>query len=209
MILTLLCIGCINVYPDPEMDPIVLADYNVILHKSADGGPICGATIINPNTIITAAHCVINPYDYYIEPSDRKLYPVDIIAIDYFTTTDLAVLETRVNISQPTATVSSNEPRYGEDIWVIGCGGGECDALSKGIVSKLNVTGHHNTIMNQFDVTAWYGNSGGGVFDDTGRLVGVVSQFGPQFDRSWYSSEPETGWMYGCTVKAINNILGN
>ncbi len=196
-------VGCgdMYVYIGLDVDPAILADYNVILHIKSDGDPVCGATLVNSNTAITAAHCIAASYrDYFIEPSDGVIYPVEIIAVNAFETSDLAVLRIEELLYQPVATVSTGEPRFGEDIWVIGCGGGECDALSKGIVSKLGVIDHYDMVANQFDVTAWYGNSGGGIFDATGELVGVVSQFGPQ-------GGGKVGWMYGCTVGAINKIL--
>lgn len=204
--------GCFenNIYFNLETDPEILQEYNLILYKSATSSPICGATLTDKG-IVTASHCVDKAYDYFVGPSDNLRYPVKIVAIDAFETTDLAVLEPTKSLPwQPEARVAWSEPDFGEDIWVIGCGAGECDALSKGIVSKLSVEGHYGMEMNQFDVTAWYGNSGGGIFNNQGILVGVVSQFGPQFGEN-QEPEPdagaETGWMYGCTVEAINRVL--
>jgi S1-C subfamily serine protease len=206
--LMFLVVGCINnnILVGLETDPSLLADYNVALHMEGYDGPICGATVVDDHTAITASHCVDAAVGYLIEPNNGELYPVTIKAVNAFETSDLAVLNIIGLPYQPTADVASSEPRFGDDIWVIGCGGGECDALSKGIVSKLGVKDHYGLTANQFDVTTWYGNSGGGVFDRYGRLVGVVSQFGPQFDRG-YTGEPETGWMYACPVAAIREIL--
>lgn len=196
-----------NIYLNLETDPYLLTEYNVALHRSAGGDPICGATVIQEGVVVTASHCVDSPGDYHVQTNSGAMIPVEIIGIDNFETSDVAILHPLMPFPpQHRALLERREPVLGEDIWVIGCGGGECDALSKGIVSKLGVTGHHGMTMNQFDVTAWYGNSGGGIFDSQGDLVGVVSQFGPQFDRG-YSGEPETGWMYGCTVEAIRRLL--
>ena len=196
-----------NIYLNLETDPYLLTEYNVALYATYAGDPICGATVIQEGVVVTASHCVNSPGDYHVKTNDGSMIPVQIIGIDNFETTDVAILRPLFAFPpQHRALLSRQEPKLGEDVWVVGCPSGECDSLSKGIVSKLGVTGHHGMKMNQFDVTAWYGNSGGGIFNSRGDLVGVVSQFGPQFYRGW-SGEAETGWMYGCTVEATRRVL--
>lgn len=200
---------------DLNVDPDLLIEYNVILHDALKY-PICGGTVIKSTTkktrIITAGHC-INGAIYnilyggdptmYIMPQNGKLYPVKIFDYEPIFT-DIAILETVEDPIplQRKANLLPYEPNECDFIWTLGLGGGEPDAFSFGIVSKTGVVDHYGRTMNQFDCTVWYGNSGGGIFNSDGKLVGVVSQMGPQFHE-----EPETGWMYGTTVTHMREVL--
>jgi hypothetical protein len=214
MLVAIMLTGCSDTYIiyGLDVDPYRLTEYNTILHDSIQR-PLCGSTVIESTDtrtrVITAAHCVDSGSTFYIQPNNEELYEVEVIAFNY-NDTDLAVLQTIDNPIpvQPAALVAMNEPELGADIWTLGCGAGEPDALSKGIVSKIYVEGHYGRLMNQFDITVWYGNSGGGIFDYQGTLVGVVSQFGPQFERGWFGGEPETGWMYGVPVSKMREMTG-
>ncbi|RLF68232.1 MAG: hypothetical protein DRN26_00210 [Thermoplasmata archaeon] len=184
----------------------LLAEYNLPLYMENYSSPICGTTLTSRG-IVTASHCVNGPpVQLYVQDSTGSLYPVEVIAIDSFETTDIAVLSIPRDLNlNLRAEIAKVEPEVGQDVWITGCGAGECDAFSYGIVSKIYVRDHYGMIANQFDATIWYGNSGGGIFDSDNKLVGVVSQFGPQFNRQG-GGEPETGWLYGCPVKAIRQV---
>jgi len=203
------CGDVINYYDVPHgVDPSLLTEYNAILHSNLYG-PICGSAIVKSNLngayAVTASHCVIGTGDSFsLENNNGDIYPATVIAVDA-TSTDLALLHSKEFPVQEHARISASEPELGETVWTSGYGAGIPDSLTKGIVSKLDCIGHMGRPMNMFDITSWYGNSGGGIYSDDGKLVGTVSQFGPQFD----AYGPETGWIYGCTVEGIRNITGD
>lgn len=210
----ILILGCGST-PELNVDPDLLMEYNVIVHDSF-GNPICGGTVIkstfNKTVVITAAHCVYGAIynvlyggdaTMYIMPQDQQLYQVTVGRYEPIFT-DVATLETNTDPIpiQRAASIVLQEPEECEFVWTIGLGGGEPDAFSFGIVSKIGIIDHYGRTMNQFDCTAWYGNSGGGVFNADGDLISIVSQMGPQFH-----DEPETGWFYGATVEHIREVL--
>lgn len=210
-LLLLLCIGCGDtyyidnyIYEDLEVDPYQLVEYNVILHEGEEA--ICGAVVIASKSssclILTAAHCTswVGVKPYSVQPTDGNLYSVRVERRE-IETSDLALLECVDNLPiQIAAPVKESEPSLGETCFTTGFGAGVPDALSQGVVSKIYVRDHYDKIANQFDITAYYGNSGGGIFDAYGRVVGIMSQFGP-------AGAGKIAWMYGCTAKAINEII--
>jgi hypothetical protein len=204
-----LFLGCGDTIYNTEglsVDPQVLLEYNVVLHWG-DWGPVCGSAVVestrDQTLIVTAGHCILTGEQMLVETNDGDLYPVELLDYELIDS-DLALLGATKPIPiQQAAVVALQEPRPGEDAWTVGFGAREKDALSKGIVSKIFTKGHYGRTMNMYDVTVWYGNSGGGFYDSQGRLIGTVSQFGPQFD----GHGPETGWAYGCTVKHIRRLL--
>lgn len=201
------CTDIHNMYDGLMIDPNLLLEYNTILQHNAQG--VCGSTVISSEKkttcVITAAHC-ISMEKQSIEINNGNTY--DVILIDMnSSTSDLALLCTNEEMPiQNFSSVSSGEPEITEDIWVVGYGAREKDVVTRGIVSKINTEGHYERPMNLLDCTIWYGNSGGGIFNKYGELVGVVSQFGPQFDTPSYHG-PETGWIYGCRIREIKALL--
>lgn len=94
---------------------------------------------------------------------------------------DLAVLAVRAEL--PAAEVSAEEPKPGEAVTVYGFGGRPRGALPKtrtGVVLPDHRDGYHYRTANGLKVTVETvpGDSGSGVFNARGRLVGVVWGFG-------------------------------
>lgn len=189
------------------IDPYLLTEYNAIVYTH--GNPVCGSTIVysgsDTTCIITAAHCVALFGSHAIEINNGEIYSVKLVDA-VFMDSDLALLCTYEEMPiQPYARILLSEPRIAEDIWAVGYGARVKDVITRGIVSKIGTTGHAGRPMNLMDITGWYGNSGGGIFNKHGQLAGVVSQFGPQFDTP-REHGPETGWLYGCRVKEIRKL---
>lgn len=167
---------------------------SVVLGKSrTDTG--CGGTFIARTVVITASHCVdffdrIKVYDYaggeygiasIVRSKERDLL---LLILDRPTSMPIAVVGTEIGV--------------GERVWMVGSPPGIDDfSLSSGIVSIVkaykfsefspgDVTGTMLQEALQLDVRGFYGNSGGGVFSDDGRLVGVnvralVMRYGTEY----------------------------
>jgi len=210
-LLALLClmfaVGCTDIdyyqMNGLKVSPSLLASYNVVVQRDWHG--VCGSAVIKSDEtetlILTAAHCVDFDWGTYsIVTNDGQEHDAEIIKREYIAT-DLALLRTYQPIPvQPATTPAFAEPAATTEAWTVGFGGGEPDAFSYGIVSKVYVIDHYDKLANQFDMTIWYGNSGGGVYNADGRLIGIVSQFGPQ-------GGAMQGWMYACPVSAIRRFL--
>jgi len=184
----------------------VLKKYNVIVHRERKA--VCGGTIIfsdkNKTQVLTATHCIMDdlqvPMSYgLINVGDGELYRVKVVR--FHRAQDLALLETTDKIKpQKTAPIARLAPVFGDEVWAIGYGAAVEDAVSKGIVSKTDSTGHMGTHVMQLDITGWYGNSGGGIYNKDFELVGVMIEFGPQGGRM-------SGWMYATHLVEIIKFL--
>lgn len=89
--------------------------------------------------------------------------------------TDLAILRSleKKGKYEEKVFVSTEEPKLGDNLFVIGSPLGIERNISKGILSNVLYNGkivHYRT-----DAAIFFGNSGGGVFDTNFRLIGIVS----------------------------------
>ena len=102
-------------------------------------------------------------------------------------TTDIAVLELDIagsgvsaaDIVEVQLPVESYTQTYGEEIFAIGNAGGTMPmSISDGIISYLERTENfEGTVLNVMQITAHatHGNSGGGVYNYYGELIGMVN----------------------------------
>lgn len=79
---------------------------------------------------------------------------------------DIALVSEPIKPGEATARLSFRQPQEGEELMVIGFGGdGQTRWSSKGLQSDQSC---------QCTCNGWYGDSGGGVFDESGRLIGIM-----------------------------------
>jgi hypothetical protein len=213
LIIFLLMFGCGNdyrIYLDDALTIDTLLEYNIILCRF-EGRCLCGGTVIESSddgsVILTAAHCVDENADYDIKINDGTKYKAEVIGFTY-DLADLALLFSETLPKQRAATLCEHEPDLGSDVWLLGFGAAVEDVVSLGSVSKLGTQDHSNRKTNMFDITGWYGNSGGGVFSWYGHVCSAISQFGPQFYYPSYHGA-ETGWMYGSTSEELRNFVSS
>jgi len=192
--------GEITARPDLE----TLLQVSVQLAQE-DSTKICSGTIIsgsNPYYILTACHCILHddatPMEYgFIFTPDK--YRVEVLGYDR--ANDLALLETTDKLPpMPIAQISWIYPSVGDAVWTIGAPNGIADTVSRGIVSKIPTPCWGGQDCFATDAAVYYGNSGGGVFDTDGQLVGVVVEFGPQGGQ-------DVGWGHAVELKTINLFL--
>jgi len=91
---------------------------------------------------------------------------------------DLVLLEGMSNLTQscPTVEVAHEFPKLGSYLWVIGYPLGVERNVSHGILSAAYFTqGPPSIYVYRIDAPVAPGNSGGGVFNEQGKLIGVLS----------------------------------
>lgn len=171
-----------------------IADETVALVLRDDEGAArayCAGVWVSPSAIITAAHCVAD-----LEPTERVEY---VISSDVYAPVstaprkvvgghgaevyaadaghDLALLRAVNAPPHAVARVALDTIRPGSRVRTMGHPHGLWWSFSSGDVSALrtlDVTGV-DTVWTQVTVPINRGNSGGGLFDTSGNLVGVCS----------------------------------
>ena len=155
--------------------------------------PYCTGVWISVDEIVTAAHCValdemgiispVGEYIHYIiekevrgifkEPAAIHLSKV----ILFDSKRDVAVLRA-VMAGVPVhgvAELGKELPGIGERVYMVGHPRGLYWTFSNGVVSAYRVDEEMGPMI-QVNGTVWYGNSGGGLFDREGKLIGIASQ---------------------------------
>ncbi len=143
----------------------------------------CSGTIVAPNAILSAKHCFKDEDPTEIFPGFTILpkplpatmlvdgYRVYIIAI-VFDDADHALVKTDVTFKD--FAKITKQPDVGAHVHYWGNPAGINNVYREGYVTSY-VRG--SMVM---DVNGFFGDSGAGIFDETGRVVGVMSYIGVQ-----------------------------
>ena len=184
-ILSCSCAAWAGIAHHPEV--IVARSSSVIVNLG------CGGTVISQG-ILTAAHCVNtkNPNG----PLDRAIgeivqtrdngpkFIVKALKVDRGL--DLALLALPSGVFIVSAFVAMQAPQVGDDLWFIGYPYTNFDAVGKAYLSEIDENASFNGCVqsdlgrNPHEIYGLGGerispgNSGGGLFDEDGKLVGVV-----------------------------------
>ena len=121
----------------------------------------CSGTAVGPNVLLTATHCLAYPLVAI------NGVPVVVVAqVD--DNEDHSLVTVDITFKQ-WATIAPNGPRVGQGIFIWGNPGSFRNLLRFGTVSGWQ------TGVLLLDIHGWPGDSGAGVFNDEGELVGVIS----------------------------------
>lgn len=143
--------------------------------------PYCSGVWLNESSILTAAHCIKDPslvlYASKEDFNSEELKAALVIKISE--KDDLALLFAPLGggKSRSIPLKISHDPWLGQKLHILGHPVGMWWTYTPGVVGS--------TVMRQFDEdktpafqvssAAWFGNSGGGAFDDDGNLIGICS----------------------------------
>ncbi len=133
-----------------------------------------GVFISNNGIGISNYHVLENVDSAYIVTKNGNVHGI-VRIIDYSSIHDLVKFKVNINTSVP-ANISQSVVSRGEDVFALGypCGldisGGS--TLSKGIVSAVRNINEVDYIQSSAQIT--HGSSGGGLFDNSGRLIGIT-----------------------------------
>ena len=141
------------------------------------GGAGSGVIISEDGYIITCNHIVAGASLVTVKTSDGQSFEAEIVGAD--SVTDVAVIKINAT-GLPAAVIGDSDSlRVAQSIIAIGNPLGELGgSVTTGSLSALNrrveIDGNSYDLL-QTDVAINPGNSGGGLFDLSGRLIGVVN----------------------------------
>ena len=134
-------------------------------------------TIIDPNGIILTARHVVNGIDgLKITLQDGRKF--NAISWHKSDTDDCAIIRIKAKNLPYAHLANSDRIQIGERCFIIGSpyGYDHFNNITAGIVSGLNrnIPFFGKAPLLQIDAQAWPGNSGGGVFNANGKLIGIL-----------------------------------
>jgi S1-C subfamily serine protease len=125
---------------------------------------------VDKDLLVTNCH-VIGRGRIYLVGRERKRVPGRLVAYD--ADRDLCVLNVTGLDVTPAMIGDASGLRIGQRVYAIGTPEGFELTLSEGLISGLRET--HGGRYIQTTAPMSEGSSGGGLFDDTGRLIGIAS----------------------------------
>ena len=163
------------------MDSVVCikttASVNTFYGPMDASGAGSGVIISEDGYIVTCAHVVSGATKIEVQDSEDRTYEAALIASSE--KMDLALL--KIDAQGLTAAVLGDSDSYspGDQIYVVGNPlGNFVLSVSQGIISgvdrQANIDGNVMRLT-QVDAAVNPGNSGGGLFDSQGRLIGIVN----------------------------------
>lgn len=154
-----------------------ITDKTIALVRKDDEGdfvPYCGGVWVSNNLILTAFHCLEEgKVEYMTYDSDS---PSGAIVKDFDIENDLAVLlANSENIPAHSVAEVSVDAWRGQHVHVMGHTTGMGWTYLEGVVSSVREKRDKTRKLLQVSSPIWFGNSGGGAWDDDGRLIGISS----------------------------------
>ena len=150
---------------------------NPYFGQYVQGGAGSGVIISQDGYIITNNHVVSGAQQVQVTTADKKSYPATVVGTD--SKTDIAVLKVEATDLTPAVIGDSDSLAVGEFALAVGNPLGTLGGtVTDGIVSALNreiaINGQNMTLL-QTNAAVSPGNSGGGLFDANGALIGIVN----------------------------------
>jgi serine protease Do len=208
LFILLLCVSCTSqpskVPSSADLVPAFLVQ-TVALYDQGKQSMKCTGVWVDSTKILTAAHCVdpeeMTFYSTWAEHTDVGVPPTKMhvsVLLKYDPEHDLAVLETFGDTPfHSTASVALKAPRIGEDVHSMGHTKGLAWSYKHGWVSqyrKPEFLGADEMVgpWMQVSLPGSNGDSGGGLFDEHGELIGIASFMSTQAPNAIFYSHVGT-----------------
>ena len=161
-------------------EQVVYSQWSWYGQNQVESGAGSGVIISSDGYILTCAHVVDGASTITVTIGDKD-YTATLVGED--TTSDIAVIKIDADGLTPATVGNSDNPKVGESVMAVGNPLGELGGtVTSGIVSALNRsvtiqgTSSTNTMsLIQMDASVSPGNSGGGLFNMNGELIGLVN----------------------------------
>ncbi len=159
-----------------EIETIISStDENTKLKEVAKGAG-SGVVLTNDGYICTNAHVIKEATSIEVSLHSGEKYTASLVGKDE--KEDIAVLKIDASNLKPITFCNSDETKVGEHVIVIGnplgtLGGSVTDGIISAVDRTLNVEGENMTLI-QTNAEINHGNSGGGMFGEDGKFVGLI-----------------------------------
>ena len=161
-------------------EQVVYSQWSWYGQNQVESGAGSGVIISSDGYILTCAHVVSGASNITVTIGDTD-YPATVVGED--DTSDVAVIKIDADGLTPATIGNSDDLAVGEDVLAVGNPLGELGGtVTSGIISALNRsvtiqgTSSTNTMsLIQMDASVSPGNSGGGLFNRNGELIGLVN----------------------------------
>ncbi len=172
---------------------------------------IGSAVLIAPGRFITACHVVEQAVDIKLT-NGRDTIGVDEVLRDPDDRRDMCLLRVAGSFErQPVPIAPISTLRVGQRVYVISSPRGLELSLTDGLISSLRQEPESQVPIIQSSTPVTSGSSGGGLFDEQGRLIGVVrsvatdtENFAFSYPAEWVAQLPE---RYAREVAAWQNAM--
>lgn len=166
----------------------------VALVEVKEGGRVeayCTGVWVSREEILTAGHCIegegggeeVGKKVYYVVRGEvgelggeaAGIHMARVVKHDR--EHDLGLLRGEgagIPMNHEEAMLVEEMPESGARVWIVGHPRGMYWSYAEGVVSAYRLESPIGKVV-QVNGTVWYGNSGGGLFDERGRLVGICS----------------------------------
>jgi len=200
--------------PNLQKSAVSVALYSSAVLLTEEDVPFCGAVYIYPGYLLTSYHCVSGLDVKKIKVLFYNVKDTFKVVGGYASQKlDLALLQINTAPFLKTANLAFKSPSVGENVYIVGAPGGETFFVGSGMISKVNipyVVLNSDTIKGNIcavDGRAFFGNSGGGVFDAYGNLIGIT--IGTQFFVERFETKDffYPLWLYCQGVEKIKIFL--
>ena len=161
-------------------EQVVYSQWSWYGQNQVESGAGSGVIISSDGYILTCAHVVDGASTITVTIGDKD-YTATLVGED--TTSDIAVIKIDADGLTPATVGNSDSLKVGQSVMAVGNPLGELGGtVTSGIVSALNrsVSIQSSSSVNtmsliQMDASVSPGNSGGGLFNMNGELVGIVN----------------------------------
>lgn len=141
--------------------------------------PYCSGVWVADDVILTAHHCIEDKIVVLHMVHDDMEHTGVSLAMDCDPDNDLALLRviTANNMPHPVVKIADSAWQ-GQRVHIMGHPAGLWWTYIEGLMSSYREKGFFNTrFPNAYQISSatWFGNSGGGAFDEQGNLLGISS----------------------------------
>ena len=154
-------------------EQVVYSQWSWYGQSQVESGAGSGVIISSDGYILTCDHVVSGASNITVTIGDKD-YPATIIGED--STSDIAVIKIEADGLTPAIVGDSDKLAVGDNVLAVGNPLGELGGtVTSGIVSALSSSAVNTMSLIQMDASVSPGNSGGGLFNMNGELVGIVN----------------------------------